>query len=125
MRYLVHFLGKNRKFYFWEEEEKTHISFACENNIDLEKVSSVVYILYNPEIKKWILSGAISWTEETNVNADKRIVMRYIKENFEKDDELKNRLTEKWSLTQQKNAEILKKNPFFASAFKTKEKVRS
>ena len=124
MRYLVHYFGKNRKLYFWEEE-KTHISFACENNIDLEKVSSVGYILYNPATKKWILSGAISWTGDANVNADKRMVMRYIKENFEKNDALKTRLTEKWNLTQQKNAEIIKKNPFFASVFKTKEKVRS
>lgn len=123
MRYLVYIKGKRRELYFWEEE-KTHTSFVCQNNLDLERVSSVGYILYNPDMRKWILTGAISWTGDANVHMDKRCVLRYIKKNFEYDEELKSKLTIQWTCIQEKNAQIIKKNPFFSKFFKKTEKVR-
>ena len=123
MRYLVSIKGKRRELYFWEEE-KTHTFFASQNNLDLERVSSVGYILYNPDTQKWILTGAISWSGDANVQMDKRRVLHYIKKNFEYDEELKSRLTLQWKCIQEKNAQIIKKNTFFDRFFKKSEKVR-
>ena len=118
MRYLVHLKNKDRTFYFWEEENKTHTVFACEKGILLEEVSSVGYVLYNPDSKNWILAGAISWSLENTLKKDKKYVLDYIQEHFDKDMKLKKRLSTRWNLTQQKNAAIIKKNPFFAGLFK-------
>ena len=81
MRYLVHLNGKEKILYFWEEN-KTHTTFANEKAINLDKISSVGYVLYNPDIQKWILTGAVSWAGDANVEADKRRVLRYIKKHF-------------------------------------------
>lgn len=121
MRYLVHLKNKIKTLYFWEEE-KTHTTFAFENGICLEEVSSVGYVLYNPNKKKWILTGAVSWICDANVNADKRHILRHIQKHLNTDEELKKRLSEHWELTQKKNAEIIKKNPQLAVFFKNQGK---
>ena len=123
MRYLVHLNGKEKILYFWEEN-KTHTTFANEKAINLDKISSVGYVLYNPDIQKWILTGAVSWAGDANVEEDKRRVLRYIKKHFSNDSALKERLSAHWYQTQQKNAQIVKEYPFFARFFKTQGKER-
>lgn len=124
MRYLVHFKNKIRTFYFWEGD-KTHTTFTHENTICLEEVTSVGYIFYNPNKKKWILTGAMSWICDANVDADKRHVLRHIQKYLNNDEKLKKRLSAHWEITQKKNAEIIKKNPqitrFFQVLGKEKE----
>ena len=92
MRYLVYKKEKSRELFFWEEE-KTHTTFANEKNLDLKKVSSVGYVLYNPDKEKWILTGSISWTDASNVETDKKYALQHIKKFFEQDVKLKKRLS--------------------------------
>ena len=124
MRYLVIKTNKKRKAFFWQEETKTHTLFAKEKNIDLEQISSVGYILYNPKTKKWILDGAMSWTGNTNVENDNKYIRNYIKKHFETDILLKERLTDLWYLTQRQNEEIIKSNPLLAALLKRQGKER-
>lgn len=115
MRYLVYKKEKNKELFFWEGE-KTHTTFACEKDLDLKKVSSVGYVLYNPSTEKWILTGTISWIDASNVETDKKDVLKHIKKFFERDCELKKRLS---SQTRQNDAvELNKQNSLFARFFK-------
>ena len=113
MRYLVYKQGKDRKIHLWEEDV-SHTMYASEHNIDFESVSSVGYVYFNPDDKKWILGGAISWTGEGNVPSDKRKVLAYLKKNCQNDVALIARLSEKWRQIQQQNEVIKKNNPVLA-----------
>ena len=113
MRYLVATEEKQKKIYLWEDEI-SHTMYVNTHQIDFKNVSSVGYVYFNPDDKKWILAGAISWTGEGNVPSDKRKVLAYVKQNCEKDAELVARLSEKWRQTQQQNEVITKKNPVLA-----------
>ena len=124
MRYLVHSEFKEKTLYFWEDPDMTHTAFAYENAICLEEVSSVGYILYNPEEQRWLLTGTISWNGNANLPEDKQKIFQYIQKHFDNDNELKKRLSDKWILTQKKNAEIIKRHPLFARLIKAFEKGR-
>ncbi|MBE6449356.1 MAG: hypothetical protein E7013_01465 [Alphaproteobacteria bacterium] len=113
MRYLVETEEKQKKIYLWEDDV-SHTMYVNAHQIDFEKVSSVGYVYFNPDDKKWILAGAISWTGEGNVPSDKRRVLAYIKQHCQHDVELVARLSEQWKKTQQQNEIITKKNPVLA-----------
>ena len=113
MRYLVQNLGKSKQIHLWEEDVP-HTVYVREHNISFEHVSSVGYVYFNPEDKKWVLGGAISWTGAGNVPSDKRKVLAYLKKNCQNDVALVARLSEKWHQIQQQNEVAKKNNPVLA-----------
>ena len=111
MRYLVQKLKKQKQIHFWEDENCTHTLYATQNGISLEDVSSVGYIYYDPDNKKWILTGAVSWMLENNAQRDKRHVRAFAIKHFQKDAVFMERLSAQWHNMQKRNEQVKKNNP--------------